>query len=80
MNDPTIEKCIDVTGTDAIKQLETELQNRLNGRVRDLRLLVRAQGIVLRGYAPTFYAKQLAQHALMAATGLPLVANEIEVR
>jgi hypothetical protein len=28
----------------------------------------------------SFYGKQLAQQALMAATDVPLVANEIEVQ
>jgi len=33
----------------------------------------------LRGRAKTYYAKQLAQHAVMEATDLPVLANEIEV-
>ena len=62
-----------------VEQLETHAQVRLNGRVRDLRLVVRDQGLVLRGHAHTYYAKQLAQHAVMETSGLPIVANEIEV-
>jgi len=34
----------------------------------------------LRGQVHTYYAKQLAQHAVMETTGLPILANEIEVR
>jgi hypothetical protein len=34
---------------------------------------------VLRGRARTYYAKQLAQHAVMQATALPILRNEIEV-
>jgi hypothetical protein len=37
------------------------------------------EGLVLRGRAQTFYTKQLAQHAVMRATALPILANEIEV-
>jgi hypothetical protein len=60
-------------------QLETQVQSRLNGRVRDLRLVVRGCGLILTGQARTYYAKQLAQHAVMEATGLPILANEIQV-
>ena len=45
----------------------------------DLRLVVLDQGVVLEGRATCYYAKQLAQHVAMAVTGLPLVANRIEV-
>lgn len=63
-----------------VEQLDALVQRRLNGRVRDLRLLVRDQGLVLRGLTSTYYAKQLAQHAVMEVTGMLILANEIEVR
>jgi hypothetical protein len=59
--------------------LESHVQCRLGARVRQLRLCWRDGGLVLHGLAPTYYAKQLAQHALMAATKQPIRANEIEV-
>jgi hypothetical protein len=34
---------------------------------------------VLRGVTRTYYAKQLAQHAVMQLTDLPIHANEIDV-
>jgi hypothetical protein len=37
-------------------------------------------GLLLRGYSHSYYVKQLAQHAVMQATNLRIVANEIEVR
>ena len=49
------------------------------GLVRDFQVVLRHQGLVLRGHAHTYYSKQLAQHAVMAATSLPIRANEIEV-
>lgn len=61
------------------EELELHLQNQLGGRVRDLHLVIREDGIVLRGYARTYYAKQVAQQALMRLTDLPILANEIEV-
>ncbi len=60
-------------------QLEAVLQSRLSGRVHNLRLVVRDQGIVLQGCARTYYAKQLAQYEAMEAGGFPILANDIEV-
>jgi hypothetical protein len=62
-----------------LQQLETHVQSRLSGRVRSFRLVVHPCGLILQGHAHTYYAKQLAQHAVMAATTLPILANEIEV-
>jgi hypothetical protein len=62
-----------------VAQVEAHAQSRLHGRVRDLRVVVRDDGLVLRGHAHTYYAKQLAQHAVMETTRLPIQANEIEV-
>jgi hypothetical protein len=47
--------------------------------VRHLRLAARGGGLVLTGHARTYHAKQLAQHAVMEATALPIVANDIDV-
>jgi hypothetical protein len=63
----------------AVIHLENLLQHRLVGRVRELRLIIRQNGIVLRGQARTYHAKQVAQHAVMTAAELPILANEIEV-
>ncbi len=63
-----------------LERLEIHVQSRLSGRVRNFRLVVCRCGLVLTGQARTYYAKQLAQHALMEATALPIAANEIDVR
>lgn len=60
-------------------RLEELVQARLSGQVRDLRIRVRDQGLILQGRARTYYAKQIAQHTAMRASALPIVANEIEV-
>ena len=62
------------------EDLELLLHSRLGSRIRELRVVLRPNGIVLQGYATTYHAKQLAQHAVMEATRLPLLANDIEVR
>ena len=51
----------------------------LGRRVRGLRIEVPEGGLVLRGRADSDHAKLLAQYAVMAVTGLPLIANKIEV-
>jgi hypothetical protein len=67
-------------GQDEIDWLEEHVRWRLSGRVRDLSLVPHGTGLVLRGHARTYYAKQLAQHAVMEKTDWPILANEIEVR
>jgi hypothetical protein len=64
---------------EAVDRLLASMQRQLAGRVCDLRLLVQANGLVLQGRVYSYYAKQLAQQAVMKTTGLPLLANEIEV-
>lgn len=61
------------------EELEAHVQCRLSGRVRHLHVFRRERGLVLQGHALTYYAKQLAQHAVMEASDLPILANEIEV-
>jgi hypothetical protein len=64
---------------DRTEELEALVQNRLGGRVRDLRLVVRPNGVILQGRTATYHAKQLAQHAAMEVSGLRVLANDIEV-
>jgi hypothetical protein len=62
-----------------VRQIEQVVLRRLNGRLRSLKLKVRENGLILCGHARTYYAKQLAQHAVMELTNLRIRANEIEV-
>ena len=62
-----------------IARIEEHMRCRLSGRVHDLQLVIRDHGLVLRGHSHSYYAKQLAQHAVLEATDLPIRANEIEV-
>jgi hypothetical protein len=61
------------------EELESLMQRRLGNRIRDLRIEVQPDGIILQGRTTTYHAKQLAQHAVMELTNLPIVANDIEV-
>jgi hypothetical protein len=62
-----------------IDRIAARVRHQLSGRLRDFRLDVSDAGVILRGRAGTYHAKQLAQHAVMGATDLPILRNEIEV-
>ena len=70
---------IDVAMWAEIERLEDEIRSRLGGRVRGLHLVMCNHGFVLQGHSRTHHAKQVAQHAAIEGTTLPLLANEIEV-
>ena len=63
-----------------IDRIAARVRHQLSGRLRDFRLGLTGAGLVLRGRAPTYHAKQLAQHAAMELAGMPILANDIEVR
>jgi hypothetical protein len=81
MNDQVVNvvESVDAKSPPGLDALENRLQARLSGRIRGLRILLRDSGIVLRGVAQTYHAKQIAQHAIMAETTVAILANEIEV-
>jgi hypothetical protein len=62
-----------------IEVVEAHVQAQLSGRIRDFRLSLREGGLVLQGQTHSYYAKQLAQHLVMAALEVPILANEIAV-
>ena len=67
------------SGTTEIGEVEVYVRDLLHGRIRELHLRAFGRGVVLEGNAPSYYAKQLAQNAVMKATALPILKNEIEV-
>ena len=79
MTGDTAARPLRLTGGPELEHLETHVQSRLTGRVRNFRLVVCGKGLILKGSARTYYAKQLAQQAVMEVTALRIVANEIEV-
>jgi hypothetical protein len=68
-----------LTLSEEVAQLEALVKAQLSGCVRNLRLVVHDNGIILRGQAPTYYAKKLAQRAVRELTPRAVRANEIEV-
>jgi hypothetical protein len=59
--------------------IENRIQLRTHGRVRDLRVELNDETVVIRGWAPTYYTKQLAQHGAMDVSTAYRVVNAIEV-
>lgn len=70
---------LDLGSRDGIVELESLVKDHVGGRLRNFCLLVVDGGLILRGRTGTYYAKQLAQQAVMRATNRPILANEIEV-
>jgi hypothetical protein len=60
-------------------EIEAAIKHRCRWQIRDLQVEVRNQFIVLRGWASTYYAKQLAQHTAMAVTSPGVLENRIVV-
>jgi hypothetical protein len=80
MDQSPLKQSLDPSIPGELERLAANVLHRLSSRVLDLCLAWRGGGLILRGRAATYYAKQLAQHAVMAATTAPILANEIEVR
>jgi hypothetical protein len=69
----------DTTTHDSLARIEEHVRDRLIGLLRHFELVFRDKGLVLRGRVHTYYTKQLAQHAVMEVSSLPILANEMEV-
>ena len=59
--------------------IERAVRRETRGGVRNLSVEVNRQGILLKGRCPTYYLKQLAQHAAMGMPGGNRLTNQIEV-
>jgi hypothetical protein len=79
MNGQLPEQGIDLGTANGVTELEAHVKCRLSGQVHGFQVIVTDEGLILRGHAHTYHVKQLAQHAVMEATRLRILANEIEV-
>jgi hypothetical protein len=70
---------LNTTTSEDVRQLEALVQTRLRGRVQSFELVMGSRGLVLRGKARSYHAKQVAQHVVMAVADVPILANDIEV-
>ena len=69
----------DTATRETLARIEDHVRHRLTGLLGGFQLVFRDKGLVLRGHVHTYYAKQLAQHAVMQVTGVRIAANEIVV-
>lgn len=65
--------------TEFASSLITKIQARTHGQVRELRVEVKDEQVVLQGRTRTHYAKQLAQHGAMDYVRGQRVVNQIVV-
>lgn len=63
-----------------LTQLVAKIRNKHRAHIRDLTVDVGWGGLTVRGLATSYYGKQLAYHEVARHCGLPVIANEIEVR
>lgn len=60
-------------------RIERHVRRKTNDKVRELRVEISRDGVVLRGRCGTYYCKQLAQHAAMSLLEDAVLLNQIEV-
>ena len=60
-------------------RIRERIETRLPGRVRELRVNISKNTVVLDGSCSTFYTKQLAQHAAMGVLEFEKLRNNISV-
>ncbi|MGE0607923.1 MAG: BON domain-containing protein [Pirellulales bacterium] len=60
-------------------RIERLVRRQTNDKVRELRVVVLSERIILSGRCGTFYSKQLAQHAAMTLADESPLVNQIDV-
>ncbi len=66
-----------------VTEITREIESRLPGRIRDLKVTVSDDQFVLRGVSSSYYVKQVAGHLAMTTMDARLLGrlvNEIEVQ
>jgi hypothetical protein len=59
--------------------IASEIDRQFGRRLREFSIDTGEHGLVLSGVAPSFYVKQLAQHAVGQMTETPIARNDILV-
>lgn len=67
------------TELELASQLEQQVKRRTGGMLRNLKIDVLGSEVILTGHAASYYAKQLATHAVMALAAHATVTNDLEV-
>jgi hypothetical protein len=64
---------------DLAHRVERLVHGRTGSRIRDLRVEILDNEVVLTGRSTTYYAKQLATHAVLGEVAPRFLTNSIEV-
>jgi hypothetical protein len=67
------------TSSELVARIERIVRCRTGGRIRDFRVEMHGDQVVLSGVASTYYAKQLATHAALDELEGLRLNNSIEV-
>lgn len=67
------------TEMDLATKLEQQVKRRTGGMLRHLKIDVCGSEVILTGHAASYYAKQLATHAVLSLATHATVTNDLEV-
>lgn len=70
---------LEVPSSEDLEQIQQEVRRDLSLRVHNFRIRAVEEGLILEGRTKTYYGKQLVKHAVMDATDIPILANNIVV-
>lgn len=79
MNFPFATNLLEVPCSEDLEQIQQEIRRNLSLRVHNFRIRAVDDGLILEGRTKTYYGKQVIQHAVMDATDIPILANNIVV-
>ena len=60
-------------------RIAVHVMGQLAGYLRRLSIMIRHDGLILRGCVRSYYGKQLVQEAVRKVTDLPIAENAVEV-
>ena len=63
-----------------VARIERIVRCRTGGRIRDLKVDLTDESVVISGFATTYYAKQLVTHAALDEIPGRMLTNAIEVQ
>lgn len=79
MEEGVIMSTVILSDEDLVERVVRVIQERTGRMVRGLRVEVEAGQVILFGFSPSYYYKQLASHAAMEELAGQNLANEIQV-
>ncbi len=79
MNELSNSLAVNTKLDELVERITAGVRRRVGGWVRDFQVQIHDEGLILRGWTRTYYAKQLVQHTAMEVGGLPILANRVEV-